>query len=245
MSSYNIFAAYYDYLTENIDYDAGFDFISGILNVNKSKKVIDLACGTGIMSEKLLESGFSVIGIDLSQEMLTVADSKLSSIGGNYSLIKSEMQNFALSEPADACICCLDSINHLTSEEDVLKTFKNVFCSIRNGGVFIFDVNTVYKHKTALNNKAYIFDEDDFFLAWDNETLENDTVRIILDFFIENDEGLYERHSEEFLERAYSEEDLKNMLKESGFTDIEVYGDLNFSVPDDENERLFFICKKG
>ena len=67
----------------------------------------------------------------------------------------------------------------------------------------------------------------------------------MLDFFIENDEGLYERYSEEFLERAYSQEVLQNMLKDSGFTDIEVYGDLNFSEPDDKNERLFFICKKG
>ena len=239
MSSYNIFAKYYDYLTQNIDYDAGSAFISGIFKANNAETVIDLACGTGIMSEKLVNNGFYVIGIDISEDMLSLAKQRLPEMN----FIKAGMQDFELKIKADGCICCLDSINHLTDEEDVLKTFKNVYNSLNNNGVFIFDVNSQYKHRTLLNNQTYVFDEEDFFLSWDNELLENDTVRIMLDFFVYNGKN-YDRYSEEFCERAYSAEVLKDMLSEAGFNSIEVYGDLNFSNPTDECERLFFVCKK-
>lgn len=243
MNSYRVFAEYYDYLNQNVDYDAGSSFISGIFKANNVKSVIDLACGTGIMSEKLMNEDFNIIGIDSSVDMLSVADSRLSALDKEYSLINSKMQDFSLSECADGCICCLDSINHLTDENDVLNTFINVYNSLNDNGIFIFDVNSVYKHRTLLNNRAYVFDEEDFFLSWDNEMLENDTVRIMLDFFIYNGES-YDRFSEEFCERAYSVESLNEMLKTAGFTSIEAYGGFDYSEIKDNGERIYFICKK-
>ena len=239
MSSYNIFAKYYDYLTQNVDYDAGSSFISGIFKANNVKTVIDLACGTGKMSEKLIENGFDIIGIDYSEDMLSIAKNRV----GKSLLIKAKMQSFELQDKADACICCLDSINHLTDEKDVLKTFINVYNSIIDKGIFIFDVNTIYKHRTLLNNQTYVFDEEDFFLSWDNELLDDDTVRIMLDFFVYNGKS-YDRLSEEFCERAYSEDLLKEMLVQAGFNSIEIYGGLDFSKPESDSERLFFVCKK-
>lgn len=243
MNSYGVFAEYYDYLNQNVDYDAGSSFISGIFKAYNAKTVIDLACGTGIMSEMLMNKGFKIIGIDSSVDMLSVADSRLSALDKEYSLINSKMQDFSLSECADGCICCLDSINHLTDENDVLNTFINVYNSLNDNGIFIFDVNSVYKHRTLLNNRAYVFDEEDFFLSWDNEMLENDTVRIMLDFFIYNGES-YDRFSEEFCERAYSVESLNEMLKTAGFTSIEAYGGFDYSEIKDNSERIYFICKK-
>jgi len=243
MNSYNVFAHYYDYLNQNVDYDAGSRFISGIFKDNNVKTVIDLACGTGVISEKLINNGFDIIGIDASSEMLTLAQNRLVATGGNYSLINAKMQELELTEPADACICCLDSINHLTDDTDVLKTFQNVYNSIKDSGLFIFDVNTVYKHQTVLNNRAYVFDEEDFFLSWDNELLNDNTVRILLDFFIFNGEN-YDRYSEEFFEKAYSEDLLKDMLKTAGFSEINTYGGFDFSQPQENSERLFFVCRK-
>jgi ubiquinone/menaquinone biosynthesis C-methylase UbiE len=243
MSSYNVFAKYYDFLTQNIDYDAGSSFISGIFKDNNIKSVLDLACGTGIISEKLIDCGFDIIGIDMSSDMLTEAEIRLNSYKGRYSLINAKMQDFKLTESVDGVICCLDSINHLTDEKDVLKTFNNVFDSLNIGGIFIFDVNSVYKHQTALNNKAYVFDEEDFFLSWDNELLDDNIVRIMLDFFVFNGES-YDRYSEEFFERAYSEASLSNMLKNAGFSEVRIYGETDFSEPNDESERLYFVCKK-
>ena len=241
---YNIFARFYDYLTENVDYDAGSEFISGIFKANEVKSTLDLACGTGKMSEKLLERGFSVIGIDNSVEMLTEAQSRLSRFSESFSLINADMRDFTLENKVDSCICCLDSINHLTDEKDVEKAFINVYNSLNSGGVFIFDVNTVYKHRNQLNNRAYVFDEEDFFLSWDNELTEDGlTVRIMLDFFVFNGES-YDRYSEEFFEKAYDEKTLKRLLENAGFNNIDIYANFDFSKPGKESERLFFVCRK-
>ena len=243
MNSYNVFAQFYDYLNQNVDYNAGSSFISGIFKADNVKSVLDLACGTGVISEKLINEGFDIVGIDASAEMLTEAQQRLLLCEGNFTLINAKMQDFMLEKPVDAAICCLDSINHLTDEKDVLKTFKNVYNSLNDSGVFIFDVNTVYKHQTALNNRAYVFDEEDFFLSWDNELEEDNLVRIMLDFFVFNGES-YDRYSEEFYEKAYSQEVLSEMLLKAGFKDISVYGDFDFSKPREDSERIYFVCKK-
>ncbi|MBR1762193.1 MAG: class I SAM-dependent methyltransferase, partial [Eubacterium sp.] len=77
MSSYSVFAQYYDFLNQNVDYNAGSRFISGIFKGNKVKTVIDLACGTGVLSEMLGKMGYEIIGSDMSDEMISMAQNRL------------------------------------------------------------------------------------------------------------------------------------------------------------------------
>ena len=239
---YNYFACRYDELTQNIDYDAGSDYISGFLNeqgIGKDSTLLDLACGTGTMSLLLKNRGYRVTGIDFSEEMLTVADNKAQ---GEIPFIKADMRNFSLAEPVDACVCCLDSLNHLASIEDVEATFECVHGALRDSGIFIFDVNTVYKHNCVLADNSFIFDEEDYFLAWDNELLEENRVRIMLDFFVFNGES-YDRYSEEFVETAFSEIDLRRALSPY-FEVLGVYNELTLDPPKDTSERIYFVCKR-
>lgn len=239
---YNYFAYRYDELTGNIDYDAGSDYISGFLNeqgIGEASTLLDLACGTGTMSLLLKNRGYRVTGIDLSEEMLSVADHKAQ---GEIPFIKADMRDFRLEKPVDACVCCLDSLNHLASIEDVEATFKCVHESLKDGGIFIFDVNTVYKHNCVLADNSFIFDEEDYFLAWDNELLEDDRVRIMLDFFVFNREN-YDRYSEEFVETAFSEDSLRAALSPY-FEVLGVYDELTLNPPKPDSERIYFVCKR-
>ncbi|MDE6506269.1 MAG: class I SAM-dependent methyltransferase, partial [Eubacterium sp.] len=72
-------------------------------------------------------------------------------------------------------------------------------------------VNTVYKHNNILADNSFVFDEEDYFLSWDNELLDGNRVRIMLDFFVFNGNN-YDRYSEEFIETAYSAEVLEDAL---------------------------------
>lgn len=239
---YNYFAYRYDELTGNIDYDAGSDYISGFLNeqgIGEASTILDLACGTGTMSLLLKNKGYRVTGIDLSEEMLSVADHKAQ---GEIPFIKADMRDFRLEKPVDACVCCLDSLNHLASIEDVEATFKCVCETLRDGGIFIFDVNTVYKHNHVLADNSFIFDEEGYFLAWDNELLEDDRVRIMLDFFVFNGEN-YDRYSEEFVETAFSEERIRATLSPY-FEVLGVYDALTLDPPKPDSERIYFVCKR-
>lgn len=239
--SYNFFAQIYDELTNNVEYEKRIDYIVNILNQNglNSGKILDLACGTGTMSILVKNRGFDVVGLDLSEDMLAVADNKSN---GSITFIKSSMQDFELSEKIDACMCNLDSINHLGSIEDVKNTFECVYKSLNKNGIFIFDVNTVYKHKEILANNSFVFDEENYFLAWDNELIEENVIKIFIDIFAYN--GInYDRYSETFIEKAYDVDEIKSSL-EPYFDVLNVFDDVSFNEPKIDSERLYFVCKR-
>ena len=125
----------------------------------------------------------------------------------------------------------------------VEKTFCNVYNSLDKNGVFVFDVNTIYKHNEILANNTFVFDEEDFYLVWDNEFVSDRVVRILLDMFVWNGKA-YDRFSESFEETAYSIEDLLDALCRAGFSDISAYDELTLNPPREKSERLYFICKK-
>jgi len=241
MDGYRVFAQFYDRLTQNVDYQAGSKVISGFFSqlAPDAETVLDLACGTGNLTAYLAQEGYRVTGMDLSEDMLAVAASK----GIDSAVfVKGDMTDFALPEPVDACVCTLDSLNHLDGMEAVKRCFACVQRSLKANGVFIFDVNTVYKHTQILADNAFVFDEEDFFLAWDNELLDGNTVRILLDFFVFNGNN-YDRFSEDFTETAYSSVELKAALAEN-FEVIGIYDADSLTEEREDSERLYFICKR-
>lgn len=240
-SSYNIFARYYDMLTQNADYEVRGDYIAGFFSDygRQGKKLLDLACGTGSAGKYFYDRGFDVAGIDLSVEMLTQAKQKCP--GAMY--IRADMTSFDLAEKFDYCICCLDSINHLTSISDVEKCFKCVAGCLNTGGLFVFDVNTLYKHRRVLGSNTFVFDEDDFFLCWDNSYSGNGLVEIFLDFFIPSGDN-YLRFSENFAEKAYGEPLMRKTLAKCGFEVAGVFDELTRRPPKSKSERLYFVCKR-
>lgn len=242
MKAYNYFAEVYDDLTENVNYKVRSEYISDFFNkygITKSAKILDLACGTGSICLELSKMGYSLLGIDKSSEMLSVADNKLN---GNVHLLNAEMQNFALSESVDAVVCLLDSINHLESSNDVKKCFNCVYNCLKEKGLFIFDINTVYKHNFILADNSFVFDEEDYFLSWDNELLENNKVRILIDLFKFNGKS-YDRFSEEFVETAYETEILVKLL-EPYFNILGIYDELTLNPPKNDSQRLYFVCER-
>ncbi len=241
MSSYNEFAFYYDLLTENADYKVRSDYISNLFYKNKGsgKKMLDLACGTGSLSKIFFDNGFDVTGVDLSNDMLTVADSKCM---GKVNFLCADMTALRLNEKFDFCLCSLDSINHLTDIDDVKKCFDCVYNLLKDGGIFIFDVNTVYKHNHILADKTFAFDYDDFFLCWDNELEKDNLVRIMIDIFSFNGKS-YDRYSEEFYEKAYTVDELKSLL--SDFEIKGIYDELTQNPPNDYSERIYFVAKRN
>ena len=240
--SYNYFAEVYDDLTQNVDYDARSKYLASFLNdagIKTGSDIIDLACGTGSIAVRLADMGYRVTGIDLSPEMLSIADFKSA---GKVSLINADMLNFSLSQPADACVCTLDSINHLNSINEVIKAFENVYNSIKDNGIFIFDVNTVFKHNLELGNISFVFDEADSYHSWDSVLLVVIMFRIMIDIFVK-ESNHYNRFSEEFFETAYSVEDLKAALKPY-FDVLGVYDDMTRNEPKSDSERIYFVCKR-
>ena len=82
------------------------------------------------------------------------------------------MQELDLPYTVDTCVCTQDSLNHLIDEAELQKTFDAVSKSLSSGGLFIFDVNTPYKHREVLGNKDFVLEAENVLCAWQNELFE-------------------------------------------------------------------------
>lgn len=245
MDSYIDFAEFYDSLTLNVDYQSRARYILDVfklLNHNMGL-TLDLACGTGSLTLELAKSGVDIYGIDGSEDMLSQAMNKASRQGINILFLCQNMQEIDLYGTIDTCICTLDSVNHMANPQDVQKTFNKVSLFMNKGGYFLFDVNTIYKHREILGNNTFVYDTDEVYCVWQNFLKDNNTVEIDLDFFIPDGE-VYFRSEEHFSERAYTDEELREMLTKAGFAVEKTYGDMTFDSPKDKEQRVIYIAKK-
>ena len=246
MKSYESFAYFYDDLTGNVDYKELSKYFDSLIKKHSigGNLLLDLACGTGSLSLELAERGYDVISVDASEDMLAEAMNKPHTFG-NPTFLNQTMQELDLFGTIDCAVCCLDSINHLASKEDVKKSLERVSLFMNDGGVFIFDVNTLYKHREILGNNTFVYDTDSVYCVWQNNFNEKDSsVNISLDFFESQEDGIYERYDENFSEYFYDDDFLTKTLLKNSFKVLEKYDDFSFNPINDKTQRIVYVCRK-
>ncbi len=246
---YGIFSSVYDILTENVEYTKIADKICSLLNqrgINRGL-LLDLGCGTGTVSFLLEEKGFDVIGVDPSVDMLTVANEKKYELGSNAIFLCQSGENLDLYGTVDCAVCCLDTVNHIDGLSGVKKVFENVSLFMNMGGIFIFDINTVYKHKSVLADNTFVYDMDDVYCVWQNTFNESDMrTDIDLDFFIKEENGeSFEKYSESFSEYAYDTDVILKLLNDCGFEVVDMLDDYSSLPPTQSTQRITVVCKKA
>ena len=248
MASYGDFAYYYDMLTENVDYEKRCEYICSLLAENGVSEgiLLDLACGTGTMSLMLSEKGYDVVGVDGSEEMLTQAQEKKMETGADVIFLCQRMEELDLFGTINAAVSTLDSINHVTDEDTVKEIFRRVSLFMEDKGIFVFDVNTPYKHREVLGDNTFIYDLDEVYCVWQNSTDENLVTTISLDLFEkdEDDEETYYRYSEEFSERAYDLDDIKTWLENCRFEVLARYEEMTKDDVRSDTQRAVFVARK-
>ncbi len=211
------------------------------------KHICEIACGTGSVSIVLEKKGYKMTSSDLSESMLSIADNKAFEAGcKNIVFAKQDMCSFTASNKAGAVICLLDSINCLMTPKDVKSCFESAYDILVDGGVFVFDVNSKYKFENIYADNAYVLEDEGVLCAWQNfYDADKKICDFYLSFFLENEEGLYERHDEHNRERMYTVKNILSYLESQGFSKTYAFGGMDFSEADEnKDERLFFVAVK-
>ncbi len=242
MRGYGDFAAAYDLLTFNVPYDEIADYYADILrNMTDGRRVLDMGCGTGNLTVRLAERGFDVIGQDASPEMLSIAAGKSSKV----MWICQNMEETDIGGKVDAVISTLDSVNHLDGRGAVLRCFRRAADCLESGGAFVFDVNTICKHREILGGNTFIYDVDGVYCVWQNTFDPGDnSVGIELDLFFENEDGTYSRGEESFREIAFSADEYRQMLEEADFAVVNILEYPTYNIPKDDSEKLLISAKR-
>ena len=109
--------------------------------------------------------------------------------------------------------------------------------------LFIFDLNTEYKHSCVLGNNTFVIDTNDVYCVWQNEYQGNNTVEINLDFFTRED-NVYLRTGESFCERAYTSAEIENALNKAGLKTEAIYEEMTQNEPCDTTQRVVYVTRK-
>lgn len=264
-NTYQAFASVYDELMSDVPYDEWVERIDrdirkyGVSETSGDRReaaseeeavlaserdlVVDLACGTGVVTRKLFDKGYDVFGVDISSEMLSRAMDSDEERGIMY--LNQDICELDLYSTIGTAVCICDSLNYLLSDEELEAAFAGVSNFLYPGGVFIFDCNTSYKYREAIGESTIAEAGDDVSFIWDNYYDEDENVNEYdLTLFIKREDGLYERAEETHLQRGIEKEDIEGLALKSGLeimliadsdTDGEVSG---------ETERIYAVLKK-
>ena len=241
------FASVYDRFTDNVEYRRRADYMLDLLKTGGVTEgiLLDVACGTGMLTQFLCSKGYDLIAADCSSDMLQIARERLREADPDALVLCQDMRALDLYGTVDAAVCTLDSVNHLTGIGDVRQAFGSIGLFLRPGGLFVFDVNTPYKHEKVLSGNTFVYEDDEAYLVWQNaECSENGTVEIMLDIFLTEDGEIYTRACEDFAERAYPTETLASLLEDAGFSVEHIFGDMTCQAPKAEEERIYFVARK-
>ena len=246
MNAYHDLAISYDRLTNDVDYEKIVAFYHEILareNVSP-RSAVDLACGTGSVALLLAREGLRVVGVDLSEEMLTVAAQKAQEAGIFVQYTCQPLQEMRLPRAVDMAVCALDGLDYILDPEDCARAIRRVYKALNPGGIFIFDVNTPQKLR-AMDGQVFLDEDDDVYCVWRGEFDEQTNICSYgMDLFQRKGET-WERSFEEHREYAYTREQLTAYLKEAGFTHIRVYADGRLCEPGAGEQRIYFSARKG
>lgn len=246
--SYERFAYVYDELMKDTPYDKWLILLTAKLQNYgiQGKKILDLACGTGEITVELAKHGFHVSGVDLSDEMLLIAQEKATSLGVSIPFYQQNMAELEGVGLFDCITIFCDSLNYLQSENDVISTFRRVNDHLKSSGLFLFDVHSIYKMEQIFANHTFAENDEDISYIWNCFPGEEPySVEHDLSFFVKDDKtGLYDRFDEFHYQRTYSVDQYTEWLIQADFEVLEVLADLEDQPVKEETERILFVARK-
>lgn len=288
MQAYTGFAQVYDIFMDNVPYDEWTNYLVGLLKEYglHSGLVLELGCGTGSITRRLAAKGFDMIGIDISEEMLEIAreieynrdfDCSEDFIEANelqerssILYLQQDMREFELYGTVSAVVSICDSMNYITSEEDLLKVLQLVNNYLDGGGIFIFDMNTVHKYKDILGDNTIAENREDCSFIWDNYYYEDKMINEYdVTIFVKVDEevedeleadeketlkgyeknrdssvSLYEKYEELHYQKAYTIDTVIRLIEKAGMEFVTVYDAFTHNPPDEKSERVYFVARE-
>jgi SAM-dependent methyltransferase len=249
MEAYTGFAQVYDMFMDNIPYEQWSQYLIKLLAKYGVRDgiILDMGCGTGNVTQCLARKGYDLIGIDNSQEMLTIAMEKIREKEERILYLLQDMREFELYGTVSAVVSICDSMNYIILEEELLEIFRLVNNYLDPQGVFIFDLNTVYKYKNILADNTIAENRDESSFIWDNNYYEAEMINEYdLTIYVkkQDEENIFRRFDETHYQKAYELETIKYLLEKAGMEFVAAFDAFTEEAPTEHSERIYIVARE-
>lgn len=252
MEAYTGFAEVYDCFMDNIPYEEWAKYVIELLEENgvhtglNNSSIVDLGCGTGTFTQMLSNYGFQMIGIDNSEDMLSIATNKMDNENKTNPIIYTlqDMRDFVVPEAVTAIVSVCDSLNYIIDKEELIEVFSCVKNALDENGVFIFDLKTIHFFQDILGESTIAENREDCAFIWDNYYYEEEAVNEYeLAIFIQEENNLFRKYEEIHFQRGYTIDEVKECIEKVGLRLDNVYEAFSHTEPNETSERLYFVVK--
>lgn len=247
MEAYTGFASVYDLFMDNIPYKDWCAYVTSLLNEYgvSDGLVLDLGCGTGKLTRLLADEGYDMIGVDLSEEMLEVALEHEMENPKQILYLQQDMREFELYGTVRAIVSICDSMNYLMEYEDLVQVLKLANNYLDPKGIFIFDMNTVYKYREQLGEQTIAENREESSFIWENYFDEDEMVNEYdLTLFIREEDGRYAKYEETHYQRAFEIDEVKAAIREAGMELAAVYDAFTREPVKESSDRVYFVVRE-
>lgn len=243
MTSFGPIAPHYDLLMSAIPYEMWYEYYTLLLLSQgvEPKTVLDVCCGTGSVCEILTEHGYLMTGFDLSAAMIESANEKRVQKGLVIDYRVADAANFDFGTKFDAAFSFFDSLNYITSLEGLRNAMQCVANHLPAGASWVFDVNTAYAFEKEMFTQSDVRRNAPIKYDWlGNYDPSTRIIEVDMKFW-RGDEELHEVH----IQRAHSDEEIREALRDAGFTDVRRYHSYTLDKPRKNSDRVHYACLRA
>ncbi|MCI6886336.1 MAG: class I SAM-dependent methyltransferase [Lachnospiraceae bacterium] len=247
MDAYTGFASVYDMFMDNIPYEEWCAYLTGLLREYgvDDGLVLDLGCGTGTLTRLLAEKSYDMIGVDLSDEMLEIAMEKEAEDPKGILYLMQDMRAFELYGTVRAIVSICDSMNYMLEYEDFVEVLRLANNYLDPGGVFIFDLNTIYKYKETMGETTIAENREEGSFIWENFYDEEEQINEYdLTLYIREEDDRYHRFEETHYQKAYDLDTVKQAIADAGMEFVTAYDAFTREAPKPDSERIYVIARE-
>lgn len=245
MQSYHHLAKHYDQWMDQAVYSTWIPWLLDQIKLHQPRavKVLEFCCGTGRVTFPLARVGYSVTAVDISEDMLAVAQQQSEDLLNRIRWMQGDMLKLTLRDRFDVVACVNDGLNYLDSKEDLVQFFKVCYDHLRPGGLLLFDLSSPYKLKHILGDKTIAETFEDSAYIWENHYSEEEgTLEFDFTIFELDGNGRYQRRFEQHRQRSFEREEVEEAA-DLYFETVETFGD-DFKAPAAQDQRFYYIYRR-
>ena len=270
--SYKSFASVYDSFMDETDYEllaeqirnligkyglskpaqerTGASESADVLLAAEKNLVVDLGCGTGKLTEIMAGYGYDMMGLDLSEDMLSIAIERRDKLGHKTMYLCQDMRSFELYGTAGTFLSVGDSVNYLTSDRDLDKLFRRVNTFLFPRGIFIFDFKTIHFFRDVVGDRIIAEDREDCSFIWDNSYDEKtDINEYDLSLFLRDDsagaaDNAFRKFEEVHRQRGYTLEHIRETAVRAGLSFVAALDRDTGGSASEKSERILCVVQE-